>query len=191
MLSTLLTAPLISANPTCTYLRIPLTATATATVSNEVFPVPTCHQALKLNRIIYVGHSYGSIIGNAQATNHPGDICALILTGSGVSIIPVAAHLPQTISFPAFHYAPRFAPSYLVTSSESGRRPYLGGKLGLYDEGIFAMEYHDENVVGLGELPSIDAMLKEAPVSTAPGVYHHGRERRRLLSGRDLRRWAE
>ena len=37
ILSTLLTLPLTSANPTCTYLRIPLTATA----SNEVFPLPT------------------------------------------------------------------------------------------------------------------------------------------------------
>ena len=38
VLSTLLTTPLVSANPTnCTYLRIPLTATA----SNEVFPIPT------------------------------------------------------------------------------------------------------------------------------------------------------
>lgn len=37
ILSTLLTAPFTSANPACTYLHIPLTATA----SNEVFPIPT------------------------------------------------------------------------------------------------------------------------------------------------------
>ena len=37
ILSTLLTAPLTLANPSCTYLHIPLTATA----SNEVFPIPT------------------------------------------------------------------------------------------------------------------------------------------------------
>lgn len=36
VLSTFLTTPLVSANPNCTNLRIPLTATA----SNEVFPVP-------------------------------------------------------------------------------------------------------------------------------------------------------
>ncbi|CAD6592451.1 MAG: hypothetical protein ASARMPRED_006296 [Alectoria sarmentosa] len=123
------------------------------------------------NRVIFVGHSYGSILGNAQATNHPGDISAFILTGYGVSIIPVAADLPQTVPFPADLYAPRFAglpPGYLVTSSSPGRRAYLWGKPGSYDEGIFEMDYNDEDDVGLGELLSIDAGLKEAPVSTAP-----------------------
>lgn len=123
------------------------------------------------NRIIFVGHSYGSILGNAQATNHPGDISAFILTGYGVSIIPVAADLPQTVPFPAALYAPRFAgfaPGYLVTSSEAGRRAYLWGKPGSFDEGIFEKDYDDEDVVGLGELLSIDGGLKEAPASTAP-----------------------
>jgi len=123
------------------------------------------------NRIIYVGHSYGSILGNAQATNHPTDISAFILTGFGVSIIPVAADLPQTAPFPAELYSTRFAgyqPGYLVTSSEPGRRGYLWGKPGSYDEAIFELDYNQEDVVGLGELLSIGGGLKEAPVSTAP-----------------------
>ena len=125
----------------------------------------------KFNRVIYVGHSYGSILGNAQATNHPSDIAAFILTGYGVSIIPVAADLPQTVPFPAELYSPRFAgynPAYLVTSSKPGRRGYLWGKPGSYDEGIFQLDFNNEDVVGLGELLSIAGGLKEAPVSTAP-----------------------
>ena len=105
----------------------------------------------KFNRIIYVGHSYGSVLGNAQATNHPGDISAFILTGYGVSIIPVALDLPQTVPFPAFLYSPRFAgfpPGYLVTSSMPGRRGYLWGKPGSYDEGIFQKDFADEDDVG-------------------------------------------
>lgn len=131
-------------------------------------PVPP---GKKFNRIIFVGHSYGSVLGNAQATNHPSDISAFILTGFGVSIIPVALGLPQTVPFPASLYSPRFAgypPGFLVTSSDFGRRTYLWGKAGSYDEEIFELDYNDEDVVGLGELLSIDAGLKEAPASTAP-----------------------
>ena len=118
-----------------------------------------------------MGHSYGSVLGNLQATNHPGDISAFILTGYGVSIIPVAAQLPQTGLFPAALYAPRFAglpPGYLATTSMPGRRSYLWGKPGSYDEAVFQKDFADEDDVGLGELLSIAGGLKEAPQSTAP-----------------------
>lgn len=121
--------------------------------------------------MIYVGHSYGSIMGNLQATNHPSDISAFILTGYGVSIIPVALDLPQVVLVPAELYSPRFAgynPAYLVTSSMTGRRGYLWGKPGSYDEGIFQRDFAQEDVVGLGELLTIGGGLKEAPASTAP-----------------------
>ena len=123
------------------------------------------------SRIIFVGHSYGSVLGNAQATNHPTDISAFILTGYGVSGIPVAADLPQTVLEPANIYSPRFATlplGYLVTSSQLGRRGYLWGKPGSFDEGIFEMDFNDMDPVGLGELLSIEGGLKEAPDSEAP-----------------------
>ncbi|MCJ1459451.1 hypothetical protein MMC28_009830 [Mycoblastus sanguinarius] len=126
---------------------------------------------ISFEKVIFVGHSYGSVLGNAQATNHPGDIAAFILTGFGVSGIPVAVDLPQTVLEPADLYAPRFAglpPGYLVTSSMLGRRGYLWGKPGSFDEGIFEMDYNDMDAVGLGELLSIEGGLKEAPQSTAP-----------------------
>ena len=124
------------------------------------------------NRVIFVGHSYGSILGNAQATNHPDDIAAFVLTGYGVSIIPVAADLPQTLPLPAQIYDPgRFGSlqlGYLVTSSKPGRRAYLWGRPGSYDEAVFEKDFDDDDVVGLGELASIAGGLKEAPDSTAP-----------------------
>ena len=125
----------------------------------------------KFNRVVFVGHSYGSVLGNAQATNHPDDISAFVLTGYGVSILPVAAQLPQTLPISAALYSPKFAdrsPAYLVTSSKPGRRNYLWGKPGTYDEGAFQKDFADFDVVGLGELLSIGGGLKEAPKSTAP-----------------------
>lgn len=123
------------------------------------------------NKVIFVGHSYGSVLGNEMATNHPTDIAAFVLTGFGVSIIPVALDLPQTALFPAFLYAPRFAgfnPGYLVTSSKLGRRGYLWGAPGSFDDGIFLMDYNNEDVVGVGELLSIAGGLKLAPAYTGP-----------------------
>ena len=137
----------------------------------------TSHQNIDIitgttfNRVIFVGHSYGSVIGNEQATNHPDDIAAFILTGYGVSGIPVATDLPQTVLVPADTYSPRFAnlpPGYLVTSSQPGRRGYLWGRDGSFDPAIFQMDFNDEDPVGLGELLSIEGGLKEAPSSTAP-----------------------
>lgn len=123
------------------------------------------------NRIILVGHSYGSVIGNAQATNHPDDIAAFILTGYAVSGIPVAVDLPQTVLVPANVYSPRFANravGYLVTSSQLGRRGYLWGRDGTFDPAVFQTDFDSMDPVGLGELLSIEGGLKEAPVSTAP-----------------------
>ncbi|KAI9853219.1 MAG: hypothetical protein M1830_006740 [Pleopsidium flavum] len=122
-------------------------------------------------RVVFVGHSYGSILGNDMATNHPGDIAAYVLTGYGVSVVPVAAALPQTLPLPASLYSPRFAGfpvGYLVTSSQIGRRNYLWGADGSYDPAIFLLDYNHEDVTGLGELLSITAGLKQAPSYTGP-----------------------
>jgi len=123
------------------------------------------------NKIIFVGHSYGSVLGNSQATNYPGDIAAFILTGYGVSGIPVAVDLPQTVLIPADIYSPRFAglpPGYLVTSSQLGRRGYLWGRPGSFDTAVFQTDFNQMDPVGLGELLSIEGGLKAAPASTAP-----------------------
>ena len=123
------------------------------------------------DRVVFVGHSYGSVLGNSLATNHPGDAAAFILTDSGVSGIPVAVDLPQTVLIPAELFATScagFNPGYLATSSEPGHRGYLWGRPGSFDMGIFQTDYNQMDVVGLGELLSIEGVLKEAPASAAP-----------------------
>ena len=77
----------------------------------------------------------------------------------------------QTSPFPADLYAPRFAalpPGYLVTSSESGRRAFFWTDSASFDEGLFEIDFNNEDVVGLGEQLSASGGLKEAPASTAP-----------------------
>ena len=110
--------------------------------------------------------------GNSLATNHPGDAAAFILTGFGVSGIPVAVDIPQTVPIPAKIFATCFAgfnPGFLATSSEPGRRGYFWGRPGSFDVGIFQTDYNQIEVVGLGELLSIEGGLKEAPVYMVTG----------------------
>ncbi|MCJ1362775.1 hypothetical protein MMC16_001881 [Acarospora aff. strigata] len=124
------------------------------------------------SRVVFVGHSYGSILGNMMATTHPTDIAAYILTGYGVSVIPVAAGLPQTVPFPAALYSATrfagFALGYLATSSQIGRRNYLWGADGSYDQAVFLRDFTGEDVVGVGEILSITAGLKAAPAYAGP-----------------------
>lgn len=123
------------------------------------------------SRVVYVGHSYGAVLGNEMATNHPSDIAAYVLTGYGVSVAPVTAGLPQTVPYPATLYSRRFAGlalGYLTFSSQTGRRNYLWGADGSYDPAIFLQDFNNEDVTGLGELLSITAGLKAAPAYTGP-----------------------
>lgn len=83
----------------------------------------------------------------------------------------MAVGLPQTVPFPAALYSSRFAgypPGYLVTSSQLGRRNYLWGRPGTFDPAVFQRDFDQEDVVGLGELLSIEGGLKLAPQSTSP-----------------------
>ena len=123
------------------------------------------------SRVIYIGHSYGSVLGNEMATNHPSDIAAYVLTGYGVSVAPVTAGLPQTMPYPAALYSSRFAAlplGYLTFSSQTGRRNYLWGGGESYDQAIFLQDFNNQDVTGFGELLSITAGLKAAPAYTGP-----------------------
>lgn len=80
----------------------------------------------KFNNVIYAGHSFGSIIGNALVTQYPADVDTVILTGWSSSFITVV---------PTAFGEAMFLPACLAEPARFGNLPlgYLegGSKLGL------------------------------------------------------------
>ena len=121
--------------------------------------------------VIFVGHSYGSILGEYIAADYPSDIAAFMLTGFGSCLACAAAGLNQTILYPASEFSPRFSGlplPYMVMSSEEGRRSYFYGPLGSYDEQLFLLDFQNEDDVGLGEIFSLNGGLKTASAYSGP-----------------------
>ncbi len=130
-------------------------------------------------KIIFVGHSYGSILGDYIAADYPSDIAAFILTGFGNSVAPAASGINQTVLYPASKSAPRFAGlplGYMVMSSEDGRRAYFYGPPSSFDQGLFLLDFNTEDDVGLGEIFSLGTGLKTASAFTGPVLVITGTE---------------
>ena len=56
--------------------------------------------------VINASHSNGSVLGKAQVTDNSSDMFVFILTGFGVSIMPLLPGMPRTLRFPAFVTVP-------------------------------------------------------------------------------------
>ncbi len=105
------------------------------------------------HKIIYVGHSYGSFVGNALSRTHPADADAIVLTGYS------AGPDEQTVGIYSFNLAPavtvnskRFAgvpPGYLTNQNESSRETAFYG--GSYDPAIPKHDFAVEDTGSLGE----------------------------------------
>lgn len=116
-------------------------------INNQVF-----------HKIVYVGHSFGSELGNAHAANYPDDIDAYILTGytpfikSGMaSTLALAAPSPASIAVPD-----RFAdlpPDYLAASNHNGT-DHLFFYVPAIDSGLLELSWSSRGTVTMGELAS-------------------------------------
>lgn len=77
------------------------------------------------DKIIYAGHSYGSIQGNGLAATYPKDVDCYVLTGYTGDFLTGLVPLASGIAIPAAIAMPdRYAglnPLYLAQSLESGR----------------------------------------------------------------------
>ena len=124
-----------------------------------------------LTKVIFVGHSYGSVLGNYLAADYPSDFTALILTGFGNNLAYAADGLNATLLTPASNVASRFSrlpPSYMVMSSQDGRRTYFYGTPGSFDEQLFQQDFATKDKIGLGEVFSLRGGLKTASPYTGP-----------------------
>lgn len=134
--------------------RLVLASNSGATIAGNAF-----------SKVIFVGHSYGSILGGYIAADYPSDFAAMILTGFGDNVAPAAAGINQTVLYPASKYARRFTGlplGYMIMPSRDGRRNYFYGPPSSFDQRILLVEFNTEDDLGLGEVFSLGAGLKTA-----------------------------
>lgn len=105
------------------------------------------------NKIIYVGHSYGSSLGNMLAQKHPLDVDAFILTGFsrdlGTSASALSAYASAAMVSSRFKGHPL---GYQTAVNESDRTASFYG--GSFDPSLAALDYTREDTVTVGELLS-------------------------------------
>ncbi|EFX01970.1 ctr copper transporter family protein [Grosmannia clavigera kw1407] len=108
------------------------------------------------DKLIYVGHSLGSVIGNAIAVTYPDSYDAMVLTGFSKEVASVLVSMGITV--PAATFNSKFADrstGYIVTSSEEGRRNFMYGTNDTYDLAITGRDYNQQGVTAIAELATI------------------------------------
>jgi pimeloyl-ACP methyl ester carboxylesterase len=127
--------------------------------------IPHTNTAFK--KIIFVGGSYGSILGNQQAIQYPNDLDALLLTAytnDDQLLVPIFSI--QTIAAPAAivdasHWA-TLPLAYLTNTGAIGRG-YLYDGPASYDQDIFNYDEENRGTITLGEALTANAGTAVAP----------------------------
>ncbi|KZV79445.1 alpha/beta-hydrolase [Exidia glandulosa HHB12029] len=127
------------------------------------------------NRIVYVGHSYGSIIGNGVIASQPKLIDAAVFTGyshgeidaSKISLIPAATVDPI-----------RFAglpDGYLTTPNITARAAtFFSSTPNSYDPKALAFDFAHEDIAAFGEVLTSAYAVVPAPKFTGPVLAING-----------------
>ncbi|KAL7917197.1 Alpha/Beta hydrolase protein [Trichoderma austrokoningii] len=100
--------------------------------------------------IIYVGHSYGSGLGNLLSIKHPEDIDAYVLTGFSATLTPPSSFFNDLFS--AADVSDRFKNyplGYLTGRTVSGRRAVFYA--GAYDNSIVPRDFAGRDIVSVEE----------------------------------------
>lgn len=117
-------------------------------------------------RIIYAGHSFGSLVGNYISATYPDSIDQLHLTGfteklavGGATVAVNPGFLPANIFAPVRF--PSLDPSYLVPTSKSGvRKSYYYGD---FSDAMADYEFPRFGTATVGEMVSVSYGQMEAP----------------------------
>ena len=111
-------------------------------------------------KIVWVGHSFGSIVGTQISTNHPAAIDAYIQTGFAIPT-PDENALPGELAdvyVQASVYDPRsfppgpYVPGYLVSSSKEGRRnTFYSNPIIDFSPALYDRDFKKKDILTLGE----------------------------------------
>ena len=123
-------------------------------------------------KVIYVGHSFGSLIGNMMNAKYPDAVDATVLTGwssnfvlAGIPIAIGLQTLPAVLVDPAKYGD--LAVGYLEVSSESGDVNVFF-HAGAFDPAMQALDWISRDTLALGDLASFPFSTIEAPEYQAP-----------------------
>ncbi|KAL9611516.1 MAG: hypothetical protein Q9167_003841 [Letrouitia subvulpina] len=123
--------------------------------SNTKLPIPTAWK-----KVVWVGHSFGSILGTQMSANHPGNVDAYIQTGIAIptpdeNALPgeladvyLQASIYDPIRFPPAIYSP----GYLVATSKEGRRnTFYSRPLVDFNPALYDTDFKVKDTLSLGE----------------------------------------
>jgi pimeloyl-ACP methyl ester carboxylesterase len=117
-------------------------------------------------KVIFVGHSLGSVTGNGIATNHPEDVDALVLTGYTNDLIPAIVGLLTTVLTPAqLQNSTKFgtlAPGYLAFGSFEGQRNSYYADDGTFSPGLARWDFENQDTITVGQMLSAFTGLQRA-----------------------------
>jgi pimeloyl-ACP methyl ester carboxylesterase len=123
-------------------------------------------------KIIYAGHSYGSILGNSLVAKYPTDVDALLLTGySSKYLLALPGTTLSADLLPADTISPdrfgAFSPGYLEISSSSGF-DYLFYRPGGFDPALQALDFSIRGTFATGEVIIFALGINTVPKYTGP-----------------------
>ncbi|KAK4234370.1 putative cardiolipin-specific deacylase, mitochondrial [Achaetomium macrosporum] len=132
-----------------------------AAVRSASSPYNALHQAFE--RVVIVGHSYGSYVGAALAAQHPADAEAAVLTGYSnyynftdvinAEWVPAAQHDPARLGA-------NLPKGYVTMAREEDRTRALYA--GAYDPAIPPVDFASEDTLTVGEIGALGAILGDA-----------------------------
>lgn len=115
-------------------------------------------------KVVLVGHSFGSFLGAALAAQHPADADALVLTAYS-SYVDFTAMATTDWAIAAAHNPSRFEglPSgYLTTGVETQRTAAFFGPKGSFDPAVARVDFARQDTIALGETAGLPAIIGSA-----------------------------
>lgn len=114
----------------------------------------------KFSKVVYVGHSVGSVLGNYLAAVYPNAVDAMVLTGySKYLSLSLAGILVTSLLAPAQLVADRFSTldlGYLSMLSQAGRGAlFFSEDTRYWDTSILPFDFAREDTITLGEAVTI------------------------------------
>ena len=111
-------------------------------------------------KIIWIGHSFGSILGTRLSTDHPNTIDAFVQTGFAIptpdeNALPgeLADGYVQASTYDRVRFPPGpYSPGYLVSSSKEGRRnTFYSNPVSDFSSTLYDRDFEKKDTLTLGE----------------------------------------
>ncbi|EME41981.1 hypothetical protein DOTSEDRAFT_72924 [Dothistroma septosporum NZE10] len=132
-------------------------------------------------KIVYVGHSYGSLVANGLAVQHPKDADAYVLSGFSLKVVqggaPVSTLAKLSTASSALPFRFGFLhedPNYVVATSQQGVAELF--YYGDYDPAVLQFDYDTRGTVTNGESETTPLGQYTAPEYTGAVFVLNGNE---------------